>query len=136
MKNSALSLRLEDALADKLEWLSKRFKVPEAQIIRWAIEALWDYTKTQGDQCMMPINFTKLFASIEKVSGTPAIQDSIRLNEETVAYEIPATSENLALNSLCHFVLSLHHTPQPLISQAPGPAGDGGERDSKSCGGS
>lgn len=74
MKNTVTTLRFDDDQSAKLKALASKYKVTDAQIIRWALDALHDYVEAHGGRCMLPIDFDALWTQVQATA--PATQPS------------------------------------------------------------
>lgn len=59
-QKKGLSIRLNDEEFSAVETLAERYNVPMTQIIRWAIQAFQDYSRTQDHRITLPIDFAEL----------------------------------------------------------------------------
>jgi len=55
MKN--ISIRLTAEEFDQMETLAKRYRVSQANIIRWAIDALGEYVERNNGRITLPLDF-------------------------------------------------------------------------------
>ena len=95
MKKTALSLRLDPPQLERLQELATRYKVTDANIIRWALDALSDYVAQHRGHCMLPIDFTTLWHLVEKhqpLNYRDALKHDISaLNEDPVMMDVPVS---------------------------------------------
>lgn len=67
-KTTPISVRLEDDQHAFVQALAKKYRVKDADIIRWAVDALQSYVELHGGNLHLPIDFTKFWVEVEKTA--------------------------------------------------------------------
>jgi hypothetical protein len=98
MTKTALSLRLDPPQLAHLQALAARYKVTDATIIRWALDALSDYVTAHNGRCMLPIDFNELWERIEKRQPLHGLNEEPAQygNQPRTAKQVSVTAEELA----------------------------------------
>lgn len=55
-----ITVRLNEAELTRLETLADRYRVPAAQVIRWAIAALDEHVNRRDGKLTLPVDFTEI----------------------------------------------------------------------------
>lgn len=67
-KTSPISVRLEDDQHAFVQALAKKYRVKDADVIRWAVDALQSYVDNHGGNLHLPIDFSKFWLEVEKTA--------------------------------------------------------------------
>ena len=64
-----LTIRLDESEFDQLQLLTSRYKVSQANVIRWAIEALGEYVQRNDNKVTLPIDFDDILNQRQPASS-------------------------------------------------------------------
>lgn len=64
-----ITVRFEDEEMDRISELAKRYNVNVTTVIRWAINALYDYVQANGGKITLPLDFSKIYEVLEARGG-------------------------------------------------------------------
>lgn len=91
-EKKGITVRFEDDEMERIALLAKRYNVNPTTIIRWAIIALYDYVEANGGKITLPLDFSKIYESLESAAPRESVKypsqrnlravPPARLNEE------------------------------------------------------
>lgn len=81
--SSTFTLRIPNDQIGKIKDLAERYKVTDAQIIRWGLDALFQYVERHGGRLHLPIDFDLLWEEVQATAPKPHPQIA-GLNEPVV----------------------------------------------------
>ncbi len=73
MKTSPISLRLDEAQARQVRALAEKFGVIDAQIIRWAVDALIAYVARHHGHLHLPIDFDVMWNMVRATASSHSV---------------------------------------------------------------
>lgn len=87
MKTSAISLRLDEEQARQVKALADKFGVIDAQIIRWAVDALIEYVARHHGHLHLPIDFDVMWQQVRATAASHHVSLAATLGEEPGDYK-------------------------------------------------
>jgi Ribbon-helix-helix protein, copG family len=87
-KKTTLSIRLDDEQLDKVKEIAAKFRVGEADVIRWAIDALVEYVAHHDGHLHLPIQFDVLWAKVTAAAPAEARDDLPMIAETVTPYKV------------------------------------------------